>query len=315
MLHLDELTWPELDALDRGRTVIFIPFSPMEEHGPHLPIGTDLFVARHFAEALGREVEARRSGVTALVMPGVPLGAGTVPMRGSVNLTLDLVFDVARQIGVALARDGFKYIVFVNGHLSPWHLLALENAAAWVSRRYRIHAIAPSAAIARAVMRGGQIAQALENRLKVEDLRELLSAAHAGMLETSVMLHLHPHLVRGVFAELPALSRKAMLGWRGRTPARWQGYIGSPSLGDGEWGAAAIQALVNAGASLIVQMVDEDKGAARAAHLFPRVPFWLTARRALQLGAAALVGAGVTVLATQAFGQGRKNNGWLSKKW
>jgi creatinine amidohydrolase len=304
MLHLEELTWPELDALDRAKTVVFIAFSPMEEHGPHLPIGTDLFMARQIADTIARQLETQRPDVTALIMPPVPLGAGTVPMRGSVNVSVDLIFDVARQIGSAFARDGFRYIVFTNGHLGAWHLLALENAAKWVSRRFRIQAIAPSASLAQGMIRRGELATVLGDRLSAEGLGELQKAAHGGMLETSVMLRLRPDLVRPGFSTLPPLTRKAMLGWRGRTPRRWQGYVGNPALADAAWGEAAIERLAAGGAELIIRMMDEGKRGAKTAHIFPRVPFWLSVRHMGTLAAAASVGMGVTIAATLIFARG-----------
>lgn len=306
MLHLEDLTWPELDALDRKNTVIFVAFSPLEEHGPHLPIGTDVYMANHFAEAIAQRVEAQRPSLTTLLLPPVPLGAGTVPMRGSVNVTVDLIFDIARQIGTAYARDGFQHIVFTNGHLSPAHMIALENAALWLCRRHGMQAVAPSASIARAVIQSGDIKDAVGDRLSAEELSQLLSAEHAGTLETSVMLHLHPDLVRDNYTAQPPLTRRAMLGWRGRTPAAWAGYVGSPALGSAEWGRIAVDALVGRGAQLVLRMVDEGKAGVQAGRLFPRVPFWLAGRRALLLGAAAAAGISATLLATQALGSGRK---------
>lgn len=300
MLHLEELTWPELDALDRAKTVVFIPVSPMEEHGPHLPIGTDLLTAQHFTDMLARTVEDDRPGMVALLMPPVPLGAGTMPLRGSVNVTVDLVFDVARQIGAAFARDGFRTIVFTNGHLGAWHMIALENAALWVSRRFGVQCIAPSASIVRAVLQRGAIAAAIGDRLTAAEIAELQRGAHAGMLETSLMLHLHPHLVRPGFATLPPLSRRDMVRhWRGRTPKGWPGYVGAPALGHADWGKIADDAIAQAGADLILRVLDEGKHGARAACFFPRLPFWLAARRAMILGGATVAGVGATLLATQ----------------
>lgn len=309
MLHLDELTWPELDALDRARTVIFIPFSPMEEHGPHLPIGTDLLMAQAFAEDIAAKLTERRADITSVLMPPVPLGTGTLPMRGSVNLTMDVVFDVARQIGSAFARDGFRTIVFTNGHLSAWHLIALENAAVWVSRRHRVQCVAPAARLAVNMMRGGDLAATLGDRLTPAALTDLQSAAHAGMLETSVMLRRHPALVRPNFVELPRLTHRAMLGWRGRTPGKWLGYLGNPALGDAAWGEAAVASLSQAGADLILRLMDEGRPAARAARLFPRVPFGLAMRRMGMLTVAALMGAGATLMASQIFARGSKGRG------
>src|SRR6266850_929929 len=51
--RLEEMSTVALDALDRARTVIVLTVSPLEEHGPHLPLGVDAFAARHFAETIG----------------------------------------------------------------------------------------------------------------------------------------------------------------------------------------------------------------------------------------------------------------------
>src|SRR4030095_13354441 len=59
-----ELSTPQLDALDRERTVVILTVSPLETHGPHLPVGVDAFTARHFAQAprarCGRRVSPPR---------------------------------------------------------------------------------------------------------------------------------------------------------------------------------------------------------------------------------------------------------------
>lgn len=298
MHDYETLTWPELDALNRARTVIFIPFSPLEEHGPHLPIGTDLMMARHFAITIAQRVEEQRPDLTALLLPSIPLGAGTVPMRGSINIASDLVYDVARQVGAAFIRDGFRHIIFVNGHLSAFHLIALENAAAWLSRHYHAFVVAPSAHLALAMIRQGTLATAIGDRIDPQALKELQRTAHAGMLETSVMLALRPQLVRRLFTQLPSQSRSAMLRWRGRTPAGWQGYIGDPALADAEWGKLAIVALADTGAELVLSLIAGDAQAARRAHIFPRVPFWLTLRRLrMQFGALGLGVAATLILA------------------
>ena len=44
--ELSRLTWPEVDALERARTVVLLPVGAIEAHGPHLPLGTDVIIAR-----------------------------------------------------------------------------------------------------------------------------------------------------------------------------------------------------------------------------------------------------------------------------
>lgn len=49
IVNLETITWTELDTLDRSRALVMIPLSPIEEHGPHLPLGTDIIAAADIA--------------------------------------------------------------------------------------------------------------------------------------------------------------------------------------------------------------------------------------------------------------------------
>ena len=46
VIKLEELNWKQVDELDRDKTIIFLPISPLEEHGPHLPVGTDFLTTK-----------------------------------------------------------------------------------------------------------------------------------------------------------------------------------------------------------------------------------------------------------------------------
>ena len=54
-----ELTTFELDSLNRDKTVFLLPISPLEEHGPHLPLGTDLYLAESLAAGLARRLSKK----------------------------------------------------------------------------------------------------------------------------------------------------------------------------------------------------------------------------------------------------------------
>lgn len=305
MHHYNELTWPALNALDRKKTVIFIPFSPIEEHGPHLPMGTDLYIAVHMAERIAQRIESEHDNIVTVLFPPVPLGAGTVPMLGSVNVSGDLVFEVARQLGSAFARDGFHHIVFINGHMGGWHMLALENAARAISRRYHVNAIAPTASLARELIWRGQLATSLQGKMTELQMKEFVSGLHSGMLETSVMLATHNGLVHQAYATLPRISGSAMLRWRGRKPTKWQGYVGNPAEAAAEWGEIALEQFAIAGTQLILRLVAEDKQAPLAARIFPRVPYSLAIRKWRALGIAAATGALLAWTITQLLQQKR----------
>jgi creatinine amidohydrolase len=310
MRYYTEMTWPEWQAMDRATTVIFVPFSPMEEHGPHLPIGTDLLTAQHLVDVCARRIEAVRPDVTAVLAPPVPLGAGTIPLPGTVNISGDLVFEVAVQMASAFARDGFRFIVFSTGHMGGWHLLALENAAKVVSKRFGIHCVAPSAMIARNLILRRQMAATLAEEMSPEELEEFQRATHSGMLETSVMLAAYPNLVQSSYRDLPRLSRTAIMRWRGRRrTTNWQGYVGDPSRARAEWGKLAIDGLSESCIQLLVGLLDNDQQIAHTAHILPRVPYWMAVRPLRMVLAAAMIGAGITFMAGRVLGGRMIDNG------
>jgi len=96
---------PALDALDRTRTVIVLTVSPLEEHGPHLPLGVDAIAARHFAESIAARLVAARPGWTVVLAPTLHLGSFTFDAPGTVSVrrriaALD-VFSRPRSITAA----------------------------------------------------------------------------------------------------------------------------------------------------------------------------------------------------------------------
>ncbi len=258
MLKLDELSWPQLEALDRARTVIFVPVSPIEEHGPHLPLGTDMYTCQALMEALAAQLEARCPGVRAVLVPMTPLGSGTVPYLGSIGSPPRLVREVLMQVGRAFARDGFRFIVAISGHLGMSHLLALETAARKVSRRYGVQMIAPVAGVWQRAVRSEELLEqcaGLPEPILDKALDALLRSHHAGALETSLMLHVRPDLVQLEFRRLPHIGPGQLVRWRGWARERWAGYVGEPALARADFGQMALTTIATLGADLVARMV------------------------------------------------------------
>jgi len=108
-----------LDALDRARTVIVLTVSPLEEHGPHLPVGVDAFAARHFAETIAERLVTARAGWAAVLAPTLHLGSFTFDTVGTISVRQRVVRDTLVDYGTALARAGFHWILVANGHAGP----------------------------------------------------------------------------------------------------------------------------------------------------------------------------------------------------
>ena len=70
VLRLEEIPWSRVARLNPDRTVVFLLSGPIEQHGPHLPLGADLFQARTVLEAIAERVAA--DGWHVLVAPALP---------------------------------------------------------------------------------------------------------------------------------------------------------------------------------------------------------------------------------------------------
>jgi creatinine amidohydrolase len=120
------MSTPALDALDRQRTVVLLTVSPLEQHGPHLPLGVDAFTAWHFAGQIAERLVADRPGWSAVLAPPLYLGSFTFDAVGTVPVRPRVVRDALVDYGEALAHAGFRHLFVANGHAGLTHLAALD---------------------------------------------------------------------------------------------------------------------------------------------------------------------------------------------
>lgn len=299
--RLEELSSPALDALDRERTVVLLAVSPLEEHGPHLPLGVDAFAARHFAESVAERVVAARPGWSAVLAPTLHLGSFTFDAVGTVPVRQRLVRDVVADYGTALARARFRYILVANGHGGPGHLAALEEAAAAVSRRHGVTMASFTGHLAWQFLRGRyleRIEAALGRSLEAHERAAFAEDAHGGWWETSLMLLLRPDLVGDGYRTLPA----ARYSWPERAVPNYPlrkggaGYVGHPALADAAFARATTDVLMAEAMAIVDGLLDGRVRASERRSPFFRIPlfrtdFWPAA------GAAAVAGLAVATLA------------------
>jgi creatinine amidohydrolase len=279
--RLEELSSPALDGLDRARTVVVLTVSPLEQHGPHLPLGVDAFTARHLAEAVGERLVAARPGWQVVLAPPLYLGSFAFDSVGTVSVRQRAVRDVVTDYGDSLARAGFRYILVSNGHGGPGHLVALEEAAAAVSRRHGVMMASFTGHLAWQFLRGRYLERleaALGRPLSPEERAAFTEDAHAGWWETSVMLWLRPELVDGGYRDLPPARYPLVARLRPNYPLRdgGQGYVGHPALGDPEFAKATLEVLVAEALRVVDGLLDGRLDPARHRSPFFRIPVFRT---------------------------------------
>jgi creatinine amidohydrolase/Fe(II)-dependent formamide hydrolase-like protein len=206
MLEFLKLNSEELDRLDKEETILVSAISPIEVHGPHLPLGTDLFVAREVMKRFVARIEMEELAVVHL--PDLPLGAQTQPVAGSLPAKWRAMRGMLIGWGDKLSKIGFRHWFVFDNHGGPGHQLAMMEASKRLLKRRGFHLVVPFLTILRDVTEGtANIDLPPDQAGGPRDL-------HAGTNETSVMLAARPELVSRTYSSLPpyAPHRRRLLG-------------------------------------------------------------------------------------------------------
>jgi creatinine amidohydrolase len=275
------MTMPALDALDRERTLVVLTASPLEEHGPHLPLGVDAFTARHFAQEVGERLVGARPGWSAVLAPTLYLGSFTLDGVGTVTIRQRVVRDALVDYGRSLARARFRHILVANGHAGPTHLAALDEAAAIVSREAGVTMASLSGHLAWEFRSGrflDRVERALGRALTAEERRAFADDAHGGWWETSMMLMLRPDLVDGVYRDLPPATYSLPERLVPNYPLRngGAGYVGHPALADPAFARATTEVLVTAAMELVDGLIAGTVRPSQHRSPFFAMPFFRT---------------------------------------
>ena len=299
--RLEEMSSPALDALDRERTVAVLTVSPLEEHGPHLPVGVDAFAARHFAETIAERLVAARPGWSVILLPTLHLGSFTFETVGTISVRQRVLRDVMVDYGEALARSGFRFVLIANGHAGPGHLTALDEAAATVSRRHNVVMASFTGHLAWEFLRGryvDAIEAELGRALTATERGAFAEDAHGGWWETSLMLLLRPDLVDESFRTLPPARYSMVRRIVPNYPLKGggQGYVGHPALADPTFAKATTEVLMREAMTIVDGLLDGRLKPSDRHSPFFQVPFFRTNfwRAAGATAAVAGIGLGLT---------------------
>jgi creatinine amidohydrolase len=186
--RLDSLTWPEVrDAIARGAGAI-LPVGATEQHGPHLPICTDALLATDLADAVAEPLDLLVCPPIAYGYRSRPLSGGGPSFPGTLSLSGRTLMAVIEDVLAELIRHGFRRLVLLSWHYENTNFV---YEAAWLAQ-----ARAPDSG-ARILVHedpGGPPSDAVMEELFHGDFPGW-DAEHAAIVETSLMLHLHPETV------------------------------------------------------------------------------------------------------------------------
>lgn len=218
------------DVRNRGagvsRQIAVLPVGSFEQHGPFLPLVTDTLVAC----AVAREI-ADTYPVHLLPPVTISCSHEHAAWPGTVSISSVTLHAVIRDIADSLRRSGVDTLVLVNGHGGNY---VLGNVVQESSARGERMALFPAPEDWETARRRAGV------------VTSLLTDMHAGEIETSVLLHTHPELLRTGYetSDHVADDRRQLLTL-GMTAYTDSGVIGRPSLGSAEKGRDLLASLVD----------------------------------------------------------------------
>ena len=243
---LEELTWPQIDALARERTLVILPVGMIEEHGPHLPVGADTLAVTHEANGASRLASGALPDWNIVIMPPINYGhsganqIGDMPVHpGTYGIRQSTLRSLVADIGGQIAQNGFRWIFVVNGHGAPTHNIAINEACDFISETFGVTMLHLTG-----LFRADAAIQSRGEKMKAEHFSAAELAAfgldvHAGVSETSGMLAVRPDLVSANYKTLPSRAGRSLEELREvATSPGWEGYLSSPAKATVSYGRA-----------------------------------------------------------------------------
>jgi creatinine amidohydrolase len=186
MPNWEDLTMPGFEALRQQTQTVILPLGSLEEHGPHLPLGTDTF---HALELARRVADIHPLVVAPPVFYGMCRSTREHP--GTVSISGDTLRSLLVDLGREFQRQGLRNLVFISGHAGGTHISAIVEAGE------RLLEELPEVRVA--VVNLLELLR--EVLLEQPDLVHTKGDSHAGEVETAIMMAAHPDLVRGTAME------------------------------------------------------------------------------------------------------------------
>src|SRR5450631_2480985 len=175
-----DIHWPDISGASPARWIAVLPLAATEQHGPHLPVGTDVMIAHaHLAKVR----ELLPTSIPATFLPVQPIGISTehIGYPGTLTLPTEVALKSWMALGESVARAGIRKFVMVTSH--GGNSAAMTLVAQDLRAQYGLLAVTT----------GWYRFGAPEGLFSAEELRH---GIHGGAVETSIMLARYPQHVR-----------------------------------------------------------------------------------------------------------------------
>ncbi len=244
------IDWTAVAAADAARWIAVLPLAATEQHGPHLPLETDVMIAEAYL-ALVRELLPDNAPVTFLPIQRIGISTEHIDFPGTQTLPVEVALREWMALGEDVSRRGVKKLVIVSSHGGNSAAMTL------VAQHLRAHhgMLAVTTSWSRFGMPEGLFPEA-----------EVRHGIHGGAVETSIMLAKYPQAVRrDAIADFPssAIAIEKEYRWLSTqrpAPFAWQtqdlnvsGAVGNATLASAEKG----ERLIDHGARRFIELLDD----------------------------------------------------------
>jgi creatinine amidohydrolase len=234
--HWQDYRAPEFAAVDRMRTIAILPTAAVEQHGPHLPVGTDAIINEGLCALLAERAPA---DMDLRLLPVMAVGKSNEHLwaAGTLTLSAETALRAWTEIGLSVARAGVRKVVILNSHGGNADLISI------VARELRVRA-------GMLAVRLGWGAFGLPEGLFSR--HEEAFGIHGGDVETSMILHFRPDTVdMGLARDFRSTAETGAIAPVGPVAYGWistdvnpAGVVGEAHLATAEKGRATAEKMV-----------------------------------------------------------------------
>lgn len=249
------MTSEALQELDKSKSLVLLPIAATEQHGAHLPVGTDAIILEKLMEKFVAEKKFKGSSV--LVAPQIHVGKSNEHMgfAGTMTLTAHTLYDVIHEMCESIAKSGFHRIILTNSHGGNTDLLNLIARDLRIDLNLEIYVF------------DWWFTPFWQDILSQEKQSEsIYGVFHACELETSLMMAIAPETVQAdrITDEVPdemfrdnhyiSLFGPINMGWKTKDVTQ-SGVIGSPKSATKEKGEKFMQYAVDKLAQIVEEIL------------------------------------------------------------
>ncbi|MEM4160994.1 MAG: creatininase family protein [Thermoplasmata archaeon] len=217
MQSYGELTSEEVAAINKEKTIVFLPVAAVEAHGPHLPLLTDFYQA----EKVCAELAGHFNGILA---PPIYYGncSSTRNFPGTISISVETLQSLVYDVLSEFLRNGFRKFVLLTGHAGAAHMQAIAEACK------------------RIVVSAGEDVRIMmlsdyEIAYELRGVRFPPDDGHGGLIETARMLATKPELVRMEKARTGSYRIPKFMVLK-NPEDYWDGFTGEPQKATPELG-------------------------------------------------------------------------------